>query len=354
MSRSRSLALWTAALAVMAASSSSFAGSKIEAVPGKDYRLTKQHGPWMITVASLRNRPEAERSEGKTAQEAAADLVYELRTRGIPAYVFEMEKTSQELGGGGGGSRRINAGGQISVIAGNYGAIDSEFAVKTLAWLKAYHPKCLSDESGAAWKPTPGRPGPLSGAFLTVNPLLSADEVASMARRTPEGRKNIEQRRKLLANLNASNRWPLSQANGTFSMRIAGFTGKSVTNVGQGRQSLALFQKFDDSLGDDMDAAGRDAFALCATLRNQGVDAYLWHDRYESIVTVGTFNAPNDPRIAKYRERFAFGYKTDDSGNRTPDYKVIEIRNAGADGSGVRLFALELDPQLVAVPSLDR
>ena len=36
----------------------------IEAVRGKQYGLTKRHGPWMIMVASFNNPPEYERTEG--------------------------------------------------------------------------------------------------------------------------------------------------------------------------------------------------------------------------------------------------------------------------------------------------
>ena len=61
-------------------------GQSIEAVRGKNYTLTKAHGPWMVMVNSLRNRPKDQRSEGMSAEEAALELVYELRQRGIPAY----------------------------------------------------------------------------------------------------------------------------------------------------------------------------------------------------------------------------------------------------------------------------
>ncbi|MEO1982620.1 MAG: hypothetical protein ABGZ24_19090, partial [Fuerstiella sp.] len=77
-----------AALLILLASQVPAAG-QLEAVQGKRYRLTSQHGPWMIMVAALRDVPEERRIDGGlSAWEAADRLVYELRRRGIPAYTF--------------------------------------------------------------------------------------------------------------------------------------------------------------------------------------------------------------------------------------------------------------------------
>ena len=70
------------------------AKTKIEAVKGKKYEITKRHGPWMVMVASLKDVPEDQRKElenGLSAQEAADQLVYELRKRGIPAYTYKTD-----------------------------------------------------------------------------------------------------------------------------------------------------------------------------------------------------------------------------------------------------------------------
>ena len=63
----------------------------IENVRGKQYQLTPKHGPWMIMVTSFRNVPEDQKSEGMTAEQAAEELVFELRSKGIPAYTFSQD-----------------------------------------------------------------------------------------------------------------------------------------------------------------------------------------------------------------------------------------------------------------------
>lgn len=335
-----------AMLALIAASFATTASAKIEAVRGKEYRLTKQHGPWMIVVASLQDREGEGSANGKTAEEAADELIFELRQKRIPAYKFRMKRTMTPIDGriehG-----RVAAGGQVSVIAGNYAAVNSDSATKSLAWIKAYYPKCLAD--GGVWKKTPGRPGPLSGAFLTINPLLSPDEVAAMANRSPEGRKESAERRKLLRSLNAGNPYPLHSCKGSYSLIVARFAGKSVTDVGQGEKSMQLVKKF--TVGDELDKAGRDAWELCNVLRGEGVDAYLWHTRYESIVTVGTFQTPQDGRIKRYRQQFGVTYNVDAAtGAQTPNFKFRKVDGFGKDRNETRLWSFLPDPKLMEVP----
>ena len=74
----------------------------IEAIRGKDYGLTAKHGPWMIMVTSLwGNTPEQEQQ----AEKAAKELVFQLRKKGIPAYVYrqddkieKIESTDRQIG----------------------------------------------------------------------------------------------------------------------------------------------------------------------------------------------------------------------------------------------------------------
>ena len=115
------------ALLVMPVSSTSAAG--IEAVKGKEYTITKQHGPWMIMVASFSQvRDENFRKEGFTARQAAVELVHELRKKGIPAYVFEQDAKLGEIETNNRmqqRERRVYTAqrNMISVLAGNYSSV---------------------------------------------------------------------------------------------------------------------------------------------------------------------------------------------------------------------------------------
>ncbi|QDU12024.1 hypothetical protein [Gimesia aquarii] len=279
------------------------ADARIEAVKGKKYKLTKRHGPWMIMVASLRDIPESRRSKGLSSQEAADELVYELRKRGIPAYTFSQESVIQRfntLDRLGREERRSYAAqrAMISVIAGNYSDSEDDVAQKTLKYLKKFQPKVLTENG--VYNKTPGQPGPLSGAFLTINPLLSPQEVAQR-KQDP-----------LIAKLNSGIEYSLLKNKGKYSLVVASFYGNSVTKTATSR-----FQNASETLkiSNALDQAAENAWSLAKALRNaksygfpasapQNIDAYILHEKYRSVVTVGSFDSPNDPRLTEYAKLF--------------------------------------------------
>jgi hypothetical protein len=328
----------------------------IEAVRGKNYTLTRQHGPWMIMVASFRDVPKDRREEGLSAEEAALELVYELREKGIPAYTYGQDAkvakidTVDRLGRD---DERVYAAQRdmICVLAGNYKAIDDQDsnpllkgeaskATATLAWVKKFQPKFMQGEkSGAILRQTPGRKGPLSGAFLTINPMLNPEEVASRKADT------------LILALNEHSNYPLSKCPGKYTVQVATFTGKKATPIG-----TSIYKnneaKFDQSLKDkasySLNRAGEDAEQLAATLRQKGYEAFVYHDHFQSIVTVGAYSAPNDPRAATIIQNFGAKVQFDSTaGREVLTAEVVRLPNPGSED-----FAWILDPQpkVVAVP----
>lgn len=315
----------TFAIAVCVTGLAPEADARIEAVKGKKYKLTKRHGPWMIMVASLRDIPESRRSKGLSAQDAADELVYELRRRGIPAYTFSQESVIQRfntLDRLGREERRSYAAqrAMISVIAGNYSDSEDKVAQKTLKYLKNFHPEVLTENG--VYKKTPGQPGPLSGAFLTINPLLSPQEV-SQRKQDP-----------LIAKLNSGIEYSLLKSKGKYSLVVASFYGHSVTKTATSRfQNASSNLKVSNSL----DQAAENAWALAKALRNaksygfpagtpRNIEAYVLHEKYRSIVTVGSFDSPDDPRIAEYAKLFGSKMKPHPETNvetMTAEYFVI-------------------------------
>lgn len=301
------------------------ADARIEAVQGKKYKLTKRHGPWMIMVASLRDIPESRRSKGLSAQDAADELVYELRKRGIPAYTFSQESVIQRfntLDRLGREERRSYAAqrAMISVIAGNYSDSEDNVAQKTLKYIKNFHPEVLTENG--VYNKTPGQPGPLSGAFLTINPLLSPQEVAQR-KQDP-----------LIAKLNSGIEYSLLKNKGKYSLVVASFYGNSVTKTATSRfQNASTDLKISNSL----DQAAENAWTLAKALRNaksygfpagspRNIDAYVLHEKYRSIVTVGSFDSADDPRIAAYAKLFGSKLKPHPETNvetMTAEYFVI-------------------------------
>lgn len=293
-------------------------GRKIDADPNKRYRLTKRHGPWMIMVASMRDVPEERRSKhGLSAQQAADRLVLELRREGIPAYTFSQKQALDQVSTiarrSGEKSTRSYVAQQdrVVVVAGNYPSPTDETAQATLAYLKrtkdlrdgrkAFQARLslLNDpESGAVYRHTPGRPGPLSRAFLMPNPLLSPDEIIG-GRRDP-----------LLIKLNSDMEHSLTACPGKYSLVVATFRGKSSMHVNRSILESSA-NKLDAKLGTTLDDAALNAWRMTQALRRArsvGYDrdfpAYVYHDRYQSIVTIGSFDSPTDPRIAMLTKQF--------------------------------------------------
>ncbi len=333
--------------------------ARIEAVAGKRYTLTREHGPWMIMVASFHTTgADGQTEEGKSPEQAADELVLELRRKGIPGYVYAIEPEAQliqTIDRQGRPDRRKNLRRvkSIGVLAGNYENIDDKLAQKTLGWVKDYDPKCLKE--GVVFQASATRRTPLAGAFLTVNPLLAPDEVAA------------RQLDPLLLRLNHGERYSLLGCKGDFTLVIASFSGKAKT-TGHDQQPG------DDFLKDnDLDNAAQEARDLAVALRqHEKVDAFVWHDRKASLVTVGSFDSQDDPGIAGMRQRFGalqrvttdvppsvMGVKflaLDARGSRITD--VVDpsvgtrVLNVGSVDYGAiaRIWPFEPNPQLMRVP----
>lgn len=272
-------------------------------VRGKKYALTPQHGPWMVMVASFTPPPPGAKTDGLTPEQAADELVYELRSKGMPAYTYSTEskvehvETFDRLGEP---DTRVFAAqrGNVCVLAGNYPGPDDPMAMKSRDWIKTFKPVFLTGgesdrvgmvslKNGGVFRETfdakGNAEGPLVGAFFTTNPLLSADQVRD---RNPE-------RLSLLTRLNGAGDCSLLDNKGKFTVVIASFYGKSVTLGGKAGRTVDLAAPASDSL----DVAGRDAWALAKYMRQLKYDAYVWHDEHKSVVTVGGFDRLDDPRI---------------------------------------------------------
>ena len=85
-------------IALFTLSNTAYSG-RVEAIQGKRYTLTNQHGPWMIMVASLSDVKGANHTDGLTAWEAADTIVYELRSKGIPAYTYSVDEETVDIDG---------------------------------------------------------------------------------------------------------------------------------------------------------------------------------------------------------------------------------------------------------------
>ncbi|MEN6494096.1 MAG: hypothetical protein ABFD16_07385 [Thermoguttaceae bacterium] len=291
---------WLSALAVAAPWGKLLTLERVEADPNKTYALTEEHGPWMILTCTF---------SGDNARKQASDLVYELRKKyKLVAYMYEKEFELGQQTVGRGIDRygdplkmRYQRGAEvreIAVMVGNYSSVDDPEAQKTLQELKYTTPDCLTVKDGKQTNQTLAalrlvqkeihsaigsdkkKRGPMGHAFLTTNPLLPKDYFA------PKG---VD---KLVLAMNEGNRYSLLECPGKYTVQVAHFTGRVIID----QKAINAIEKGEKSFKSGLIQAGEKAEKLCEALRMKQYEAYVFHDRYASIVTVGSFNSVGSPR----------------------------------------------------------
>jgi hypothetical protein len=267
---------------------------RVEADPDANYNLTKQHGPWLIMAASF---------SGQEGQTQAFDLVLEMRSRySIPAYYYRMAFKQEDLNPGRGIDqygdtikRRFQRGRQVvehAVLIGEFPTIDDPAGQKLLMRVKALDPKSLesTDEDGTSQSLSTVRRyhdqlkkqlgyssnhGPMGHAFFTRNPMLPREYFM------PQG---VDED---VAKWNKGLEYSLLKCPGKFSMKVATFRGRSTIKQVSDKDTKKKVRKAADD--DPLVIAARKAHLLTIALREKGWEAYEFHDRHESYVTVGSF-----------------------------------------------------------------
>ena len=305
-------ALWLLAAGVCLAAAARFTAAspwqfatfkKIDADPNKNYPVTDANGPWMIMVTTF---------NGDTAEQRARQLVFELRKQyKLNAYTHEKvydytkKMTGQGLNPDGTPVRahylheeKID---EVAVLVGDYHRVDDPEGQKVLAMLKHAQPDSLKPKAdppadqgplaGLRRLPqqmfAPKGTGPLGGAFITTNPLLPREYFVN---------KGVD---KLVLSMNDGVAHSLLNCKGRYSVEIATFTGHVTIDQ---REIHRLEQEKNKGLSADeeektgLEAAAEKAHALTEYLRGKGVEAYEFHDRRSSIVTVGNFESVGSPR----------------------------------------------------------
>jgi hypothetical protein len=268
-----------------------FSFTKVEADPEKTYEVTPQNGPWMIMACSF---------SGPRALEEARALVLELRSRyKLPAYIYkkEFDLGEEEL------PQRVDRYGrpvklryqrgdhreEVAVLVGDFASADDPAATATLQKVKYCRPKCLeispdkpTTRNLAAWRlfsslvdPDRQKMGPMRLAFLTTNPLLPREAFV------PPG---LDE---LVLKANEGVPYSLLDCPGKYTVQVATFTGK--ISIRPDEIERLKNERFDPEKS-ELVAAAQMAHKLAEALRMKGYEAYVFHDRYASVVTVGSFD----------------------------------------------------------------
>jgi len=316
---------------------------RVDAVKGKRYLLHHDHDPWMIMVTSLRDVNPLMRSKGLSAWEAADAIIYELRKVGIPAYAYHQEELKDKAGG------FVAKQEYIAVLAGGFDSPDHRHAQLILKYIQdKFDPEMLrQDGNGAILPKGQGDTKPFRRAFIAPNPLKSEAELGS---------KVVDP---LITKLNSgSGDISLLRNPGKFSLKVATFTGSAVVQVA-GKEDESHFKLFNENFGQGVGQAGVSAWQLATALRQaqklgygQNYDAWVYHDKYKSYVTIGSFKDPNDPRLEALTREFEAKYKPNPKyGNDELTPELFSIpKNPRGKTLPDKLWFFDQKPRVIAVP----
>ena len=272
---------------------------QVEADPKKQYVLTDRQGPWVIMASVF---------SGEEAEEQADELVHELRARfKLRAYRYERDFDFSDADVG----RRIDQFGQavkmkyrvnqmheIAVVVGDFTSVDDPEAHKVLKKVRSIEPACLDTNQRAKqgkkqyrtlgeWHDSLNaefnkkyKVGPMRRAMIVTNPVLPPDYFH------PKGVDDLVQR------MNAPVQYSLLKCPARYTCKVATFGGAKEVNPEKIEEIEKKSKKFDSRL----EEAAAKAHEMTIALRAKGFEAWEFHDRYSSIVTVGSFDSLGTPR----------------------------------------------------------
>ena len=315
--------------------------------------LKPEHGPWLVFAMSF---------DGYNAKSQAEQLATELR-RDYKLQAYCMDKKldyTQPLIGAGvdsnGNNRKMKFRDKkvidgYAVLVGDFDSIDSPAITEALASVK----KILKKKSNSPDK---------VNCFTTRNPMLPDDYY-----KTPE----VDRFVKKLNEQREHSEFNLLECPGKFTVRVAVFSGEDRAIGGWG--GSGSHDNIDDQKLSQLEVAAERAALTAKALRIAGYEAYQFHDRTKSIVTVGSFNELGredksnrfayDPAIQKIVARFGATSQQTRSAyglTQTPrllfdlvEQKQIPEINEGNEKSKLKWFtkysvAFDLKPTPMAVP----
>jgi hypothetical protein len=275
----------------------------LSADPNQEYPIADTNGPWMIMAATF---------SGEGAEDQAQKLIHELRSEyKLPAYSYQKKfEYSKPVRGKGltpkGEApmmryRQDDDVVEIAVLVGDYSTVDDPEAQRVLKKLKSAKPQTLevapeqSKQALASYRTLQKKAkealfsktdkeaankGPMSNAFVVPNPILPPEYFV------PKG---VD---KLVLEMNSGVPHSLLECPGMYTVKVATFTGHAVI-LDKKCQDAIDRGKMPKSF---LEEAAKNAHVLTEALRKKGYEAYEFHDRNSSIVTVGSFSSVGSKR----------------------------------------------------------
>lgn len=301
--------------------------ARVDADPANDYRLTQEDGPWLVMAATF---------SGAGAEEQAHDLILEFRKKhNLPAYIHEMTFDYNEKSPGrgldqyGGPVKRRYKRDEVqeyAVLVGDFPSVDDPEAQQLLRRIKRMEPDALDPEQHGKTAQTLAqirqlqsammeklgkeqKRGPMGQAFLARNPLLPREYFV------PKGVDPF------VAKMNKGVEHSLLDCPGRYTVQVATFRGSTVLQTSAQTDESSGFQlPWKKREQDPLLEAAENAHLLTEELRAHGWEAYEFHDRTESYVTIGSFDQVGQklqdgqvtplPKVQKILETFGAIYDT--------------------------------------------
>ena len=302
-------------------------GKTVDADPNKSYVLTEIEGPYLIYLMAF---------SGPTARQDAHTLALELRrTYKWNAYVHEITfapNASQDFKSSPQSRTKpkyLNATARtdIAVLVGNFLSLEDKQFEKTLAEMRKCKPATLKNTAS---------PVPFSMAHGVSNPMLP-----------PEHQNGFVD--PYIAKINGTRPYSLLHNPRRYTVQIATFRGDTAGYKWQEGWKSAEDAKKNTAGMSILEKGEQDTVALCKALRDRGVEAYEFHDRYESIVTVGSFShhsqmMPNgavrmDPQVQQVIEQYQRKVNP-----QTGEHMIVRING----------IACDVQPKVIEVPRVRR
>lgn len=281
----------------------------------QDIQVTPSAGAWMIFIISY---------PGANGPQHARNMVSELRSRRVPAYVFsygaeerkkefdrvrKILQEQQEFFRKEGLSpeqgvrvRYQNIEVQHAVLVGGYADADS--AKRALDGVRNWTPP---DPTKVAletqfYKESDAKGGRAEAKY--VNPFKRAFVVRNPTVKPEVAKDDKKLDIKMLRAMNADESFSLLKCPKAFTLAVKEFQTPFMMNDRD--TSATVWDKLGvTSKADRVDGAALSAHNLVDSLRKRSLEAYVLHSKFSSVVTVGSFDSPDDPALKSMQDLLA-------------------------------------------------
>jgi hypothetical protein len=261
--------------------------------PLEPYMMTKENGPFMVLAYSFR---------GPDAPRQALALTLELREKyHLAAYILLPKKFPGRSNIRGvppqtpvfaqkddvGFPELIRTLDEAAVMVGDLKTTKDSFDL--MHKIRKIHPVCL-DGAPQMWHFRKGKG--LSRAMATTNPFVPAEDLFP---RQPDV---------LVGKINDGPH-NIRYCPGRYTLQVAAFTGRSTFDPEGDPRFKGVLAAMKSPLATAADDAERLAEALSKDpeVIKTGCQPYVFHDRFSSRVTMGSFNSPTDPSAQRLHDR---------------------------------------------------